>query len=99
MRWQATFDRLDKLSRKRALTDNESALLQHAIGELDASAEARATKPTRHGGWTDDEDARFFDLIADGLSISAAARAVGRSRNSGVSRFARAVREMGAQAR
>ncbi|MEG3086154.1 hypothetical protein [Sphingomonas sp. PB4P5] len=48
--------------------------------------------------WSADEDARFFDNIADGWTIRAAAIAVGRSGYAGCGRFHRARLAMGAQA-
>jgi hypothetical protein len=99
MRWQATFDRLDALSRKRALTDTESAMLEKAIREMDAAEATKAAtgQPLQH--WTPEEDARLCDLIADGCSIAAAGRIMGKSKGSAAGRFKRIRAEMGWQAR
>lgn len=49
--------------------------------------------------WTQEEHNRFFDLIADGVSISEAARRIGRTKNSGIGRWHRVVESMGPQAK
>lgn len=95
MRWQATFDRLDKISRTRALTSVESALLEKAIGEIDGY---REDGPRKGSPWTPEEEARFCDLIADGMAIRAAGRAIGRSSSAGIARFERIKLSMGWQA-
>lgn len=48
--------------------------------------------------WTDDQTERFFDLIADGVSIGKAGQAVGKSRGAAAGKFDRERRKMGAQA-
>ena len=47
--------------------------------------------------WSVDQEARFFDAIADGSSIAAAARLVGKPLGSGASKFRRFARSLGSQ--
>lgn len=49
--------------------------------------------------WTREEDMSFCDHIADGASISSAARAVGKSKWAGISRFNKIKRALGPQAK
>lgn len=84
-RWQAMFDRLDTLSRLRALTLAESVSLERAMAEL----ERAEPDPTVLGGWPPETETRFLALIDGGMSIRAAARAVGKSSNAGIGRYRR----------
>ena len=47
--------------------------------------------------WSQDAEARFFDLIAEGSRISDAAAAVGKSRGAGAGKFDRVRRQYGWQ--
>jgi hypothetical protein len=90
-RWQATFDRLDALSRIRALTDSESALLEHAIKQIDG-----APRPaTRAGAWADHDVARFCQLVTEGCSIREAGRRIGKTGSAAVAKWKR-LREIAA---
>ena len=51
-----------------------------------------------HVPWTNEEDAIFFEAIADGEKIEDAAKLVGKSKGSGVGRFARVRAKYGWQA-
>lgn len=63
---------------------------------------ARSVEP-RHviqKAWTDDETDRLCDMIADGWTFGAAARKLGRSRNSCIGRWHNyVIPKVGAQAR
>lgn len=48
--------------------------------------------------WTPKQDALFCDALADGASISQAARAAGKTKGSGISRLRKICRQLGAQA-
>lgn len=48
--------------------------------------------------WTDEETNMLCDLVADGVSISAAARRIGRSKNAAVGKFGRIRQSFGWQA-
>lgn len=76
--WEGVFERLDRLSRQRALTDAESCMLERAIAGLEKPSTANNGKP-----WTTDEENRFCDMVADGWSIAAASRAIERTPNAG----------------
>lgn len=54
---------------------------------------------SRPHAWPEQLSARFFDLIADGVSIGMASRRVGKSRGAGQGHFARKRQAMGWQAR
>lgn len=45
--WQTMFNRLDALSRQRALTESESGLLELAIYKIDRASERRANGEAR----------------------------------------------------
>lgn len=90
---QDIFDRLDRLSRARALTDAESALLERVIVEMDG-----APPPPLTYGWAPDQAARFFDLIADDVSIREASRRVGKTECAGSGKFSRIAQAYGWQA-
>jgi hypothetical protein len=49
--------------------------------------------------WAPAQEAAFFDAIAEGASIAAAARIVGKSLGSGASKFRRFALSLGVQAR
>lgn len=49
--------------------------------------------------WTDDQDARFFDLIADDRPIAFAAKSVSKTKNAGMGRLDRVRRKYGWQAK
>ena len=95
VRWQKTFERLDGISRTRALTDNESAMLEHAMRQCDYADAAHAKQKTR---WTETETNALCDIIADGGTFKAASHELGRSKNSCISRFHHVSREIGWQA-
>lgn len=87
MRWQHTFDRLDRISRQRALTDAESAMLERAIEEVDRKATPVVRTQKR---WTPSEVVAFVRLISvDQCSVSEAARRMGRTRNAGLGKWHR----------
>jgi hypothetical protein len=89
---QATFERLDGLSRHRVLSPAESCMLERSLNAIDAETAVSVER-----GWTADQLDRFFDFIADEWTISAAARAVGKTRNAGAGMFHRVRRGMGWQ--
>jgi len=84
---QKTFTWLDNLSRQRALTEEESVQLARAIKTIDGGCVR----------WTEDMETRFFDAIADGMSIGAAGRLVGVSKGAASGKFTRAREAMRAQ--
>lgn len=87
--WQQTFDKLDTISRSRALTESESMLLEVAIQEID-----NASKVERARAWSEPEDARLIDLVRSGVAIKEAGRRIGRSPSGAVARYSR-LRERG----
>jgi hypothetical protein len=93
---QPIFDRLDKLSRQRALTENESLMLERAIEGLAAEVKPRGV--TNQFTWSEDETNRFCDLIADGMTPRKAGIAIGKSGSAGIGKFDRMRKAMGAQA-
>lgn len=95
MRWQATFDRLDRISRERALTTAESVLLERCIDRIDSGQSERKGRPS---AWSPEATARFADLIADGVSIRQAAVMCGRPQNSGITKFRQMKAQLGWQA-
>lgn len=102
--WQGVIDRLDGLSRLRALTDAESRLLERAIKEA-AKPKRKATpgdltKPEARASivWSPDMENTLCDLVADGMTISDAARRMGLPTNATQRRFAIIRERMGAQA-
>ena len=100
--WKGLFARLDRVSRSRALTEAESALLERSILALDRPETRRRSIEVLEiqrgpSGWTDDQQDRFFDLVAEGTAIRAAARMVGKSESAGIGLFDRFRRSLGAQ--
>lgn len=100
-----TFERLNQISRTRALTDKESKSLwesMRAMGRKPRTARAKAAPKAQPqlGGWSwsYDDDAKFFDAIADGMPIAEAGRLVGKNNAASQGRFSRARKVMGWQA-
>ncbi len=90
---RSIFEKLDKISRERALTDVESLTLEQAIQDMDSVAPHKAFR-----SWTQPEEDRLFDLIAEGKSFSAAGKIIGRTKDSCIGRFHYVTKYMGAQA-
>ena len=84
-RWQVTFDRLDALSRTRALSEQESELLEYAIGELDKPEPGAR----RARDWSDELTAEFRQHVESGCTISEAGRRVGKGAGSAIGRWKR----------
>lgn len=90
---QRIHDELDAISRTRALTNAESLRLEQAIAFLDADK-----KPGRPPLWTPEDDATFFEAVANGASIAEAGRLVGKTRGAAAGRFKRISETYGWQA-
>lgn len=100
----SVFEFYDALSRRRALTDNESLMLEKAIQAMDS---APPTKPVRYivphsgprdtSGWSPAQIDSFFEIIANGKSVRTAARHVGKTDRAGVMFFHRHRVSLGAQ--
>lgn len=82
---QATYDRLDALSRTRALTEAESRSLARAIKLIDR----QSTRKGSARGWTPELDRQFLAAIASGCKIGEAAEMIGKTRNAGCGRYRR----------
>jgi hypothetical protein len=95
--WQRTFDRLDKISRSRALTADESRMLERAIKEIDAPRNRPRGRPGGNS-WSREEEARFCDLIAEGMSPREAGVAIGKTESAGAGKFDRIKAHYGWQA-
>lgn len=93
--WNAVYARLDGLSRIRPLTDGEVSELCKAIERLDYSKTGR---PKPQVKWSEQDIATLCDMIADGYSFAQAGKALGRTKNSCLSRFRYTAAEMGWQA-
>lgn len=94
--WNAVFERLDGLSRVRPLTDAEVTELCKAIDFLDRHRDDIKSRHIKL--WSDLETDILCDMIADGASFAQAGKALGRSKNSAISRFRFVAAEMGWQA-
>lgn len=95
--YQQVFDRLDSLSRHRALTDRETDELCRAIQFLDRSKNVTGrSKPQNK--WTDYERDQLCEYISQGISFANAGKQIGRTKNSCIGQWREICAKIGWQA-